>query len=265
MNNPEDLILAAVYSDFMIIAAQDKNLFNVYPVIKATWFEIESLASVLCVSSVQSAARSMCAAVNTQIEAYLRMAAPAVVKGFDSKPELMFMMLPVQAVGFCCFPPLQKGGGLGGLWRTSFQLMWRVAGFLGKPFLNRWEKAGYFWRVFWRVLASLSFFGIDSNRVSHSYGDGTTSWYQSWYQFRLVFSEFSCKTRRKWLIIDSNVNKPFFNLFIYRKCQKKYFQRWKSRFWRFSKFLTRNFINFGKSAIFHFFTAKIHFFRQNNV
>jgi len=80
MNNPEDLILAAVYSDFMFIAAQDKNLFNVYPVIKATQFESESLASVLGVSSVQSAARSMCAAVNTQIEAYLEMAAPAVVE-----------------------------------------------------------------------------------------------------------------------------------------------------------------------------------------
>ena len=31
-------------------------------------------------------------------------------------------------------------------------------GFLGEAFFEKWGKAGYFWRVFWRVLAGFSFF-----------------------------------------------------------------------------------------------------------
>ena len=82
------------------------------------------------------------------------------------------------------------------------------------------------------------------NRVTQPYGDGTTSWYQSWYQSRIVFSEFSCKTRRKWLIIDSTANKPFFNWSICRKCRKKLFSKGKIEMLKIFKISDQEFHKF---------------------
>ena len=78
MNDPQDAVRAVVYSDRLFIAAQGQNLFNVYPVIKATQFESEMLASAFGVSNVQSAARAMCSVINTNVETSLIEAAPVV-------------------------------------------------------------------------------------------------------------------------------------------------------------------------------------------
>jgi len=78
MNTPEDAVHAAVYSDALFNAAQGQNYFNFYPVIKATQFESELLASTLGFSNVQSAARSMCEVISTNTEAFLSEAAPVV-------------------------------------------------------------------------------------------------------------------------------------------------------------------------------------------
>jgi len=78
MNTPEDAVRAAVFADALFNAAQGQNYFNLYPVIEATQFESEVLASALGVSNVQSAARDMCSVINTQIESFLDQAAPVV-------------------------------------------------------------------------------------------------------------------------------------------------------------------------------------------
>jgi len=78
INDPQDAVRATVYSDRLFIAAQGQNLFNVYPVIKATQFESEKLASAFGVSNVQSAARAMCSVINTNVETFLIEVAPVV-------------------------------------------------------------------------------------------------------------------------------------------------------------------------------------------
>ena len=77
-HDPQDAVRAVVYSDRLFIAAQGQNLFNVYPVIKATQFESEMLASAFGVSNVQSAARAMCSVINTNVETFLIEAAQVV-------------------------------------------------------------------------------------------------------------------------------------------------------------------------------------------
>ena len=60
------------------------------------------------------------------------------------------------------------------------------------------------------------------------------------------------KKKNGWLLIQRQTN-PFLTGQFVENVEKNYFQRVKSRCWRFSKFQTRNFINFGKSAIFSLF------------
>jgi hypothetical protein len=78
MNTPEDAVRAAVYADTLFNAAQGENYFNFYPVIKATKFESELIASALGVASVQNAARDMCSMINSKTESFLDGAAPVV-------------------------------------------------------------------------------------------------------------------------------------------------------------------------------------------
>merc|ERR1712062_216534 len=65
-----DLALAVVYWDkvFIHLAQQDKNYFDVYPIIKAGRFESDLLAEWLKIKSVQSESKLVFGEINEEIE-----------------------------------------------------------------------------------------------------------------------------------------------------------------------------------------------------
>lgn len=67
-----------VYMDKVFEHIQGQSYFDVYPIVKATQFESDLLASALGVKSMQNGAKSLFGLVNQNIEGFAASAAPAV-------------------------------------------------------------------------------------------------------------------------------------------------------------------------------------------
>ena len=68
-----------------------------------------------------------------------------------------------------------------------------------------------------------------------------------------IFGVFMQNKKKSGCLLIQRQTNPFLTGQFVENVEKNYFQRVKSRCWRFSKFQTRNFINFGKSDMFSLF------------
>jgi len=82
-NDAHDAAHAAVYMDKVFAWIQGQNFFNVYPIVQATQFESELLASAFGVKTMQKGAKQVFGLVNQSIEEFAADAAPVVSDARD--------------------------------------------------------------------------------------------------------------------------------------------------------------------------------------